>query len=912
METRRPGPRTASSGEVALDDVAPLLWLADAEGRFEYVSDSWSSYTGQPGTVLLGMGWQARLHPEDRMRAAREWCAAALGGRPFQCEFRLAAADGRFAWFRAYAEPRSGATDGLRFLGSATLQGRKPADTRRPETPTANARAIDVLEHGEPVFALDSEFRYVLVNRAQEEISKTRREDTLGRRIWDVFPDTARRDLKFWEVYHRVMRTRSPEQFEEYFAPLGLWLDVRVFPTGEGGIAVFFHRINERRRAEQALQESQQQLRVALARVELERAKLLSVIDALPVGLALVDGTGSILAMNEAGVHLHGFRSSADLIVGLDAFQQDFRVSTLAGQPLPPSEWPAALAVRGERVREMAVRLKNARAGTERVVSYTVVPVPHSASGAEPVWVYVMQDITERHRAELALLESEASFRELAEAIPQLVWLAAPDGRIDYLNQRWQEYAGTREAEPGEELWARLIHPEDLGRTLMRWTRSLRSGEPFEAEFRFRRARDLSYRWFLCRAQPVHDAVGNVVRWFGTSTEIHDLKQAQTDLAEAKRRLEEADRHKDEFLAMLSHELRNPLTPIRNGVYLLERVDGGTEQARRARSVIERQTQHMTRLIDDLLDVTRIAHGKVTLRRAQVDVERLVQTVADDLRDLFSKAEVDLRVGRDSAGTSPLVVRGDATRLAQVLGNLLSNAAKFTPRGGHARVEVAATESGDVTIRVSDDGVGMSSDTLQNAFEPFTQADRSLDRSRGGLGLGLALVKGLVHLHGGAVRAESGGPGRGAAFTVSLPADRGPLPFEERQTSSETPPRPRRVLVIEDNVDAAETLREAIELGRHDVAVAYSGPEGLEVARAFRPDVVFCDIGLPGMDGYSVAQEIRRDPRLRSSFLVALTGYALQEDVQRCQKVGFDQHLAKPADPRAIEALLARYDQSEN
>jgi two-component system CheB/CheR fusion protein len=371
---------------------------------------------------------------------------------------------------------------------------------------------------------------------------------------------------------------------------------------------------------------------------------------------------------------------------------------------------------------------------------------------------------------------------------------------------------------------------------------------------------------------------------------------------EARISLEEADRRKDEFLAMLSHELRNPLAPIRNSIHILARAALGSEQARRAHAVIDRQVGHLTRLVDDLLDVTRIVRGKVQLRREPLDFAEIVRRAVDDHRSSIVHTGLELEV-RIPVG--PIWMSVDRTRIAQVVGNLLNNAAKFTTPPGKVTVTVAVDEAlRQATASVCDTGAGISPDMLPRVFEPFTQAEMAADRRLGGLGLGLALVKGLVEMHGGTVDVVSEGPGQGAEFTLRLPLGTGPAEVPEAGPSSRPAGPPRRVLVIEDGLDAAESLREVLELEGHTVGVAYSGPEGIEKARAFRPDIVFCDIGLPGVDGYAVARTLRADPLLPGTRLVALSGYAAPEDVARASEAGFHDHLAKPPDIDQLHRLL--------
>jgi PAS domain S-box-containing protein len=374
------------------------------------------------------------------------------------------------------------------------------------------------------------------------------------------------------------------------------------------------------------------------------------------------------------------------------------------------------------------------------------------------------------------------------------------------------------------------------------------------------------------------------------------------DVTDAEGALREANRRKDEFLGMLSHELRNPLAPIRNSLYILGRAAPGGEQARRALQVIERQVQHTTRLVDDLLDVTRISRGKVRMQRERLDLVELARGTMEDHRALFVKNGITLeaRHPRD-----PILVYADPSRVAQVIGNLLQNAVKFTPRGGRTTISVERDEGfGVVTVR--DTGVGIAPDVLSRLFEPFVQAERTLARSAGGLGLGLALVKGLVELQGGSVSAHSEGIGRGATLVVRLPLERRRA-ARSKPAASEPALRPtRHVLVVEDNIDAAESLKEALELNDHRVEIALSGTEGVERARAMVPDVILCDIGLPGMDGFEVAKVLRATPELRDVVLIALSGYAQPEDLERSRDAGFDLHLAKPPVLEALERAMVQ------
>jgi two-component system CheB/CheR fusion protein len=378
---------------------------------------------------------------------------------------------------------------------------------------------------------------------------------------------------------------------------------------------------------------------------------------------------------------------------------------------------------------------------------------------------------------------------------------------------------------------------------------------------------------------------------------------AEESLAKSEAALRETAKRRSEFLAVLSHELRNPLAPIKNSLFILDRVAPEGEQANRARAVIERQVDQLARLVDDLLDVTRLTRGKLRMEKARFELVDAVRRTADDYRPSFEHAGLQFETLLAGA---PLWIDGDAARLVQVVGNLLANAAKFTPRGGKVTLSVCRECAGTAAIRVRDTGLGIAMDLLPRLFEPFMQADNTLDRSKGGLGLGLALVKGVVEMHGGSVEPKSQGLGQGAEFTVRLPVldeTDDPVPPD----GAPTPPLAhRRVLVIEDHPDAAQSLRDVLSLGSHVVEIAGSGPEGIEKARVFNPDVVICDIGLPGMSGYDVAKAFRADPTLHTAVLVALSGYAQPEDLQRAAEAGFEAHLAKPASIERLEEVLLR------
>ena len=498
-------------------------------------------------------------------------------------------------------------------------------------------------------------------------------------------------------------------------------------------------------------------------------------------------------------------------------------------------------------------------------------------------------------QAERALRDSEAKFRTITNAMPHMVFSARPDGAHDYFNQQWYAFTGVAEGATAGQRWTDVFHPDDQLQARERWSRSLASGEPYEIEFRLRH-RSGQYRWVLARALPIRDEAGAIVRWMGSSTDIHDQKQTQEALRVA-------DRRKDEFLAMLAHELRNPLAPISAGADLLRltRVDEG--RVRQISELISRQVKHMTSLVDDLMDVSRVTRGLVTLNNALLDARHIVTDAVEQVRPLIDACGHQLAVHTPPESASVL---GDQKRLIQVITNVLNNAAKYTPKGGSIVLRMDATAS-EVVFSVADNGIGMGPDMVGRVFELFTQAERTSDRSQGGLGIGLALVKSLVELHEGTVTASSGGADQGSEFTIRLP--RAALPAAAARAQREgllaSAAKALRVLVVDDNQDAAMMLGMFLESAGHEVAVEHTATRALERARLDQPDVCLLDIGLPDMDGYELARQVRAQPGGAGRMLIAITGYGQEEDRKQSAQAGFDHHFVKPVDAEGLLTLLA-------
>ena len=549
---------------------------------------------------------------------------------------------------------------------------------------------------------------------------------------------------------------------------------------------------------------------------------------------------------------------------------------------------------RGERVDHFdTIRVR--KDGLRVEISLTISPIRDSTgkiAGASKI----ARDITERKRAEQALRASEMRFRELANAMPQIVWAARPDGYIDYYNRRWYEYTGFAEGY-GQESWEPILHSDDVRRCVETYFGCIRDGKPYQIEYRFKDRFRGGYRWFMGRAVPIRDERGEIVRWFGTCTDIDDVKQAQAAL-------NEADRRRSEFMALLAHELRGPLAPLNHVLQLLKRAGDDVELVQQATGAMERQLDRLTRLVDDLLDVNRVSRGKLTLRREHIELASVLHNVVDSWRPMLADSKHELVLTLPS---QPVYVYADSVRLVQLFGNLLSNASKYSEPG--SRIELTVEQQGgEALVSVKDTGIGIPPDMLSKIFEIFTQVDQSLERSQGGLGIGLMLVKQLVEMHGGSVRALSEGPGRGSEFVVRLPVQTG-KPRQEQPLKTiragPTSTEGHRILVVDDNRDSAGSLAALLQMTGNETHMAYDGLQALDEAATFKPQVVLLDIGLPELNGYDVCRKIRQQPWGKDMVLIALTGWGQEEDRKRSAEAGFDDHLVKPVNHDALMKILA-------
>ncbi|MDB5727329.1 MAG: domain S-box protein [Noviherbaspirillum sp.] len=702
--------------------------------------------------------------------------------------------------------------------------------------------------------------------------------------------------------------------------------------------------------------------------------------------------------------------------------------SELIGKSLWDS-YPGVVGSEFERMYRRAVDERTTVTFTSYYPDHEQWYEVHAYPARDGLSIY-FRDVTERIRTEQKLRDSDTRFRLMADSIPQIVWITDAAGNAEFFNRQWRVYTGAPfEPTTATDISARFVHPDDHAPTMQAWAEARREGKTFIVEHRIRSSTG-QYRWFLVRAEPNHDPDSReIVRWFGTSTDVHDRKMAETDLrrseaqyralfnsidegfciiemifddagtpvdyrfcavnamfekqtglrdavgkrvrelvpqheahwyeiygrvartgepvrfeneakalhrwydvyafktdeayagkvavlfkdiTERKRHEQEmqrADRSKDEFLAMLAHELRNPLAPISAAADLLRLARLDETRVRQTSELIARQVRHMTNLVDDLLDVSRVTRGLITLKTEALDAKRIVSDAIEQVRPLIESRRHHMAVHMPPESA---YVSGDAKRLVQVVANLLNNAAKYTPEGGTIDLGVEV-QSEQVLITVKDNGIGMAADFLIGVFDMFSQAQRTADRSQGGLGIGLALVKSLTELHHGSVTAHSNGLGQGSEFTVRLPR----IAVPDMQSASQDG-RLRhaglarlRLMVVDDNADAAGMLAMVLEAAGHEVIVEHDSRRALERAHSECPDAFLLDIGLPEIDGIELARRLRSRPESASSVLIAVTGYGQGQDKRNTAAAGFDHHFVKPVDTAQLTLLLAELGASK-
>jgi PAS domain S-box-containing protein len=761
---------------------------------------------------------------------------------------------------------------------------------------------------GKPV-----DYLFLDVNPAYEEVLGVQRASRIGRRLSDF----SSLDSPCFVLLGKVASGGEAGRTEMYVENLKRHLRVSAFPSDRGTVTALVSDVTERKRAQNDLQVAEACLVTELAAMtRLHAIATRFVRDGdLPALLEeVVEAAVSVVGADMASIQLRDPVTGELKLTAQRGFGPAF-VDHFASVR-PDAESSDREAMRAAGVLAIQTTPLGSRSGKVVGLLSTycrrVHQLPsHSLKLLELLALqcadaierarWAEEAVTLNARAEYAqkLRQSEQRFRTTVENIPINLVLYDRELRLLYLNPALSLQCSVKLKIPTEELIGKFgeeLWPAAVWAPLRKHgERAIQTGERQTYEL----ANDLPGR-------PPFVRQWTVVPLFGSDGQVDQLLVMSEDITAQRRLVEElreADRRKSEFIAVLSHELRNPLAAIRTTLYVLEHGAPGSQAVVNAREVIERQVGHVVRMVDDLLDVTRISRNKIELQRRPLDLREIVrETIQDNRAHLeLGGARLDVRLPE-----TPVMISADGARISQVITNLLSNAIKFSPTGGAVTVSVTSDPaSARAVLQVSDAGAGIDPDLIERLFEPFMQGDNTLDRNSGGLGLGLALVKGLVALHGGEVSVVSAGRDQGAAFTVRLPLQAG-FEAEAKPALAPSPPQPgRRVLIVDDDRDVADGLRATLELHAHQVAVAGNGPDALATARLFRPDVVFCDIGLPGMNGYEVARAFRSDEAFRSTLLVALSGYAQSEDLAKASAAGFDQHLAKPPNIDRIKRICA-------
>jgi PAS domain S-box-containing protein len=809
------------------------------------------------------------IHPEDREHALRSMDRAMDPSRDghYACVYRVInRRDRSVRWIEASGKVSFESGRAVRFNGIVQdVTDRKDAEER-----------LQLISDQLPLLIsyVGADGRYRFCNARYCEWFGGNKETFVGQHASRVLGEEAYRERK-----HLIERAMGGE-LVAFEAPvphraLGIrhchvvYLPHRQSNGEVDGVYVMAHDITERKHSEERVRESEKRFR--------------NMADSSPVMIWMTEPDGTCSYLNRRWYEFTGQSAQqAGTLDWLEAVHEEDR--TRVYEEFMRNN-AAHLAFRLE------YRLRNA-SGRYHWVMDTAAP-RFSEQSRFAGYIGSVIDISERKFMEDALRESEARFRELADAMPQIVFTARPDGVTDYFNRKWYEMTGLPSGSTDDAVWSSRLHPDDRDSTLRRWYESARTGEPYQIEYRFNFPEHGGYRWHLARALPVRNSAGQITRWYGTCTDVHDLRTAQE-------RLREADRRKDEFLATLAHELRNPLAPIRSAIELLQLQTPNEPRLAHASMTIDRQTQVMVRLVDDLLDLSRITRGRITLQRAPLDLKDVLMHAVDGSRTLIEAQRHELFV---SVPREPIFVDGDSTRLTQIFSNLLSNAAKYTPPSG--RIEVTMTRNADdALISVRDNGIGIAAHMLEPIFEMFTQVESGLDRGQGGLGVGLTLARQLAQLHGGRIEARSAGIGAGSEFQVTLPIIDSTRDAQPPQLTTASTGTKRRILIADDNVDAANMLSYLLESSGYDVRTVADGPDALTAFKEYQPDIAILDIGMPGMTGYEVATAIRALPSAEHVLLIAVSGWGQESDRRNAFAAGFDHHLTKPVAFETLQTSL--------
>lgn len=864
------------------DAMPQMVWSTNEKGYCDYCNQRWYDFTGVAFGSASGEAWNDWIHPDDQKRAWDRWRYSLDTGEAYEIEYRLRHHTGQYRWVLARALPIRAENGHItQWMGTCTdIDEKKQTEAALLDARLRLEAALTAADLGTWTWDLQNNKVYADhnvarlfgipegdANGAPAEVFLTRlhpKDIQRGRQLLQHSIDTGQpyRDsyrVRRQDGSYRHILARGKVEYDKDGKPI--WLPGAVLD------------ITQQKQAEEALVRSESKFR--------------RLVEANVIGIVQYRVDGPLAEVNDAFLKMVGYT------------REEFERTGLSWRELTPPEWIEENEKALEQLRTTG-RMENFvkeyfRKDGSRATVYMGAA---NFEGTSDEGIAYILDISGLKETERLLRESEAEFRTITNALPQIVWSGRADGHIDYCNQQWYDFSGHPAGSTYGDTWSNSVHPEDFQHVVDNWRHSVENGTLFELEYRLRH-KSGDYRWVLGRGLPVRDEHGHILRWMGTCTDIQEQKLTQEAL-------QQTDRQKDEFLAMLAHELRNPLAPIASAAELLTVSRADEARVRQIGEVVSRQARHMTSLIDDLLDVSRVTRGLIKLTREPVEVSNLMAETVEQVRPIM-KANghaLELHLSSDNAW-----VNGDKKRLVQVLANLLGNAAKYTPEGGHIVLQTSVTES-EVALSVYDNGIGMSKELLARAFNLFAQGERTPDRSQGGLGIGLALVKKLVELHGGTVEAQSEGLGKGSQFTLRLPrlhrADG--IQAVDSFPAAVAHGSQLQVMIVDDNMDAAQILAMYVEAVGHEAVIENLPSRALSRASELLPQVCLLDIGLPEFSGYELAQRLRTIPGMANAVLVAVTGYGQPGDKERAMSAGFDYHFVKPIDTKAFLELLSQVE----
>jgi len=845
------------------------IFLADAAGRYVDVNSAGCEMLGYSREEVLARSISDVVEPYEEPRIG-PGIALIAGGQAVRSEWRFRRKDGS-----VFVGEVTG-----RQLPDGRIQGLVRDVTERRAAIAAilasEERVRTILESITDGFStLDRDWRITYINAAGLRFLGRTHGDLIGKNLWEEFPGAA--GSEFERVYRRVLAAQVSESFTAYSPDLDRWYELTVYPA-PNGLTAFFRDVTDRRR------------------VDAEREQFAALVDASSdfIGVAGLDQRG--VYVNRAGMELSGLQP--DQVAGISFL--DF---------FPESERGRIIGLIGDSEAGdhlvVDTYFQHLQTGQLIPVSWSFLKL-RDASGNVSGYATVTRDLTERNHAESLLRASEERRRLALDAAELGTWHVDTETRFTQTDARFREIFGTTEEWTDYLQAVAVVHPDDQPAVLeaVAMATRLENPTPYAIEYRVVHP-DGSLRWVLANGRSSYEGAGptrRVVSFDGTVIDITDRKRGEEEREQLVAGLQEQDQRKDEFLATLAHELRNPLAPIRNGLQIMRLAKSDPEENEKVRAMMERQLGQMVHLIDDLLDLSRISRGKFDLRRERIELATAIQQAIETSLPIIDQADHELLT---DIAPGPIFVDADLTRLVQVFSNLLNNAAKYTERGGQIRLTVQHLGA-EAVVSVRDNGIGIPPHMLQHVFEMFTQVDRHLDRSQSGLGVGLSIVQRLVQMHGGTVEARSDGTGRGSEFVVHLPVAL--LSVGDERSDQPDPVHPiahRRILVVDDNVDAAESLAMMLTMSGYETLTVHDGLEALAIAETFRPNVMFLDIGLPKLNGYEVCRRLRQEQWGEDMVVIALTGWGQEKDKRLSSEAGFDSHMVKPVLPDALEALLA-------